>query len=134
MLARVYNDNVCVYKNRFKGELITIPPGQFITLPRAEAVQLSRSFMIHPDTFDGAGVQKKESYSMLRVEVIKDPNAKESDEPQMIRCMATNKEFATQKEFLEHLLSDEKLMEANRAANEDANVPKNIPGTKRPNA
>jgi hypothetical protein len=64
--VKVWNDNVHVFTQRFKGEQVTIPAKGFIEMEWDEAI----SFKSHPFSmkFDGMGQQDPTSFKMIRVE------------------------------------------------------------------
>ncbi len=65
-LAKVWNDNELPFEQKFKDQVIHIPPHDYIEMEYTEA----HSFLGAPFAmkFDGMGQQTKDSYKMLRVE------------------------------------------------------------------
>jgi uncharacterized C2H2 Zn-finger protein len=94
--SRVYNDNKFMFEQEFKGEKITILAGDFVEMDYDDAIQFKS--MYYPPKFDGSGVQKPESYKMLRV-VGQPPNMESSG----FVCAACGDKFATETELDSHV-------------------------------
>lgn len=77
--VRVYNDNKFPHTEKFRGEYLTIEAGQFIEMEREDAVLFKSAFV--PPRYDKGGLQKPESYKMIRLETIKEqaPDAPTSE-------------------------------------------------------
>lgn len=126
MRVRVYNRNTHPYHNTFKGKNVTIPAGGFIEMDRSDAVQLKSKMVVIPNTFDGAGNQRPESFSKLELVPVGGGETVSKVTEKFI-CHATGKEFDSEKEYMAHLKSNEALVEAQRIANEeDENVQKDL--------
>lgn len=124
MRVRVYNRNTHDYHNTFKGKNVTIPAGGYLEMDRSDAVQLKSKMVVIPNTFDGAGNQRPESFS--RLELIPVGSETVNVQEKFI-CHATGKEFDSEREYMAHLKSNEALVEAQRIANEeDENVQKDL--------
>ena len=107
MKAKVWNDNIFPYTERFKGDIITIPPKSFIEMDYDEAVMFRGTFSSIVRDADGA--PKAESYKMIRIEpqgnpvdnVIKqDPN----------KCLACGKVLGSQAELAQHIFNEHPAM------------------------
>lgn len=97
--AIVYNDNKYDYKERFKGEIIKIPAGGSIEMDFFDAM-LFKSQMPPNIELDGNGIQKPESYKMLRV-------VKKGHEPivkvSQFACHSCSEEFMTEAAYKNHV-------------------------------
>lgn len=65
-LVKVWNDNKYPFSDTFKGDKITIGPGEHIEMDWDDAVEFRGQF--YPPEFDGSGNQKAQSFKMIRVE------------------------------------------------------------------
>lgn len=65
-LVKVWNDNVHVFKQKFRGDMVEIPPKSFIEMDWADAHSFKSKGS--PMEFDGMGQPKAESFKMIRVE------------------------------------------------------------------
>ena len=65
-LAKVWNDNVHPFSQKFNGELITIPPKGYVEMDFYDAHSFKSKGS--PMAKDGMGQQDPKSFKMLRVE------------------------------------------------------------------
>lgn len=107
MKAKVWNDNIFPYTEKFKGDVITIEPKGFIEMDYDEAVMFRGTFSSITRTADGA--PKQESYKMIRIEpqgnpvdhvVKQDPN----------KCLACGKVLGSQAELAQHIFNEHPAM------------------------
>jgi len=68
--VRVYNDNKWPHAEKFRGEMITLDPGAFVEMEREDAVLFKSAFT--SPKFDKGGLQRPESFKMIRIEQIVD--------------------------------------------------------------
>ena len=100
--VQVWNKNVHVYKETFKGDKVEIAPNSFIWMDEDEAYQFMGTFS--PPVLDVDGNHKPEGYKMIRV-VIAD-NAPAESKPKSIEndniCVACRYQASDSKDLEEH--------------------------------
>lgn len=64
-LAKVWNDNVHPFKQKWRGQIIEIPAKSFIEMEYTDAVEFKSSYS--PPIIDGQG-ERAEGFKMIRVE------------------------------------------------------------------
>lgn len=104
MLVKVVNDNVYPYTEKFKGQLIHIPAKGSITMDFNEASYFLGT-MPGNIQVDANGIQKPESYKMLRIEKIATEPVKH-EEPKKWTCMACGKHLHTKAAYEAHVSSE----------------------------
>lgn len=107
MRAKVWNDNVYPYSEKFKGDDIYIPAGQFIEMDYDEAIMFKGSFS--SIVRDADGQPKPESYKKIRVEALGNPvdNVIKSDPN---KCLACGKVLGSQAELAKHIFDEHPAM------------------------
>lgn len=107
MKAKVWNDNIHPYSERFKGDLIVIPAGQFIEMDYDEAVMFRGTFS--SIVRDADGQPKPESYKKIRIEALGNPldNVIKSDPN---KCLACGKVLGSQAELAKHIFDEHPAM------------------------
>lgn len=95
--ARVWNDNSAIYKEDFRGDLITIPPKGHVIMDWTDAVAFKGQYT--PILRDGLG--RDLSPKMIRLEKI-EATAQEFPVPKF-RCQMDQKEFDTQEGLDAHI-------------------------------
>jgi hypothetical protein len=99
MNVKVVNDNVHPYKERFRDQTIYIAPRSYVEMEHGEA-HLFLGTMPPNIELDGNGIQKPQSYKMLRIE----PMGGAATTPTPVyKCMIDGREFATQAELDEYI-------------------------------
>lgn len=78
MRTKVWNDNKYDYKEKFKGEEISIPAGGFVEMNRDDAVMFKGSFS--PISTDVDGNPHPKSFKRIRLEHIAEKTAEEKVE------------------------------------------------------
>lgn len=93
MLVRVHNDNVYPYTEKYRGNVISIPAKSYIEMDSNDA---SDFLGTNPGTaeVDANGIQKPQTYKMLRVERI--ANQKTQASAKEFKCMVDGATFPTQ--------------------------------------
>lgn len=91
---RVYNihRDGLTHKEKFKGEDIVIPAGEFVLMDYEDAVQFKGQYF--PLFMNGQGIQAPESYKMIKIEA--GPEAKtenDSENKKVYVCHVDGKEF-----------------------------------------
>lgn len=110
MQVRVVNDNVHVYREKFRGKVIEIGPKASITMDLNDANIFLGT--MPPNIEVGAdGVQRPESYKMLRIE----QGAAPAVEVRKWNCMSCNKDLQTKAAYEEHVAE----MHTEQMADED---------------
>ena len=66
--VRVHNLNQFDHTEKFRGDVITIKAGEFIIMEREDAVLFKSAFT--PPVKDKGGLQKPESFKMIKLEII----------------------------------------------------------------
>lgn len=92
--ARVWNDNDKPYSEKFRDDLITIPPKQFIEMDRADAIQFIGQWVPIRQLDDGTPLNAKR----LRLEDLTLKNV----QPVKIQCQMCKEQFQTDKELALH--------------------------------
>jgi hypothetical protein len=64
--VRVYNDNKYEHREKFRGEIIIIPPGEFVEMNRDDAVLFKSQFT--PVIRNKGGRDDPAGFKMLRIE------------------------------------------------------------------
>ena len=107
MKAKVWNDNIFPYTERYKGDLIEIPAKSFIEMDLDEAVMFRGTFS--SIVRDADGQPKKESFKMIRVEPQGNPvdNVIKSDPN---KCLACGKVLGSQAELAQHIFNEHPAM------------------------
>lgn len=100
MLVRVYNDNVYPYKEKFKGNWIEIQPKSFVEMDHNEA-SLFLGTMPGNIQVGANGLQKPESYKMLRIQ--KDWTVADAPEVKKYVCHACNTDLLTKAAYESHV-------------------------------
>ena len=95
-MVKVFNDNKFVFEQSFRGENIRIEPGKFIEMPWDDAIQFKS--MYFPPKYDGSGVQKPESYKMIRIE-----GSPQHETAAMKVCSCCGDKFLTDAELESHI-------------------------------
>lgn len=95
--AKVYNDNVYPYKEKFKGDEIMIPAKGFIEMEEFDAYEFKGSF--NSPVLGVDGDHKPEGFKMIRVVKLSD-SAEEKDET--IKCMACSYRAENAADLNEH--------------------------------
>lgn len=98
-MVKVWNDNKYPFKQQFKDALIEIPAGKSIEMQWDEAVEFRGLF--YPPETDGSGVQKPESYKMIRIEG-KPPHLVGKGES-MHTCGSCGDKFASENDLDSHI-------------------------------
>jgi len=96
--VRVYNDNIYPYQEKFKGEMLTIQPKQYIEMDLFDAAEFLGQYT--PIVVDGGGAPIPKSYKMLRV--VRPDNFK-AEEKKEILCNACGMKFDTAIELDDHV-------------------------------
>lgn len=143
--ARVYNDNVHPYRENFKGNIVEIPAGGFVTMDFEEALQFE--FTGAPMIKNAGGQQCPTSFKRIRVVAL--DKVAPAEVP--LVCHATGQKVATTEELAalnrehEHLLHDDAKEQVKELREKDdeiaalkaqlaeAAVPKNKGGRPRKN-
>jgi len=103
MRAKVHNDNIYPYRERFKGDMIEIAPKSFIEMDYEEAIDFRGTF--NSIVRDADGQPKAESYKMIRVEPLGNPSdAAVKADPN--KCQACGKVLKNQMELAQHIFDD----------------------------
>lgn len=107
MRAKVWNDNIFPYTERFKGDQITIAANSFIEMDYDEAVLFRGTFssiIRDPD-----GQPKPESYKKIRIEPMGNPvDAVVKTDPN--KCLACGKVLGSQAELAKHIFDEHPAM------------------------
>ena len=98
-MVKVWNDNKLVFRQKFKEALIEIPAGEFVEMQWDEAQEFKSLF--YPPQRDGSGVQKPESYKMLRIEGNPPHLVGASIEEHV--CGSCNDKFASESDLDKHI-------------------------------
>lgn len=103
MRAKVWNDNIYPYTERFKGDIIKIEPKSFIEMDYDEAVLFRGTFS--SIVRDADGQPKQESYKMIRIEPLGNPvdNVVKTDPN---KCLACGKVLGSQAELAKHIFDE----------------------------
>jgi hypothetical protein len=101
MKAKVFNDNIFEYKERFKGDQIVIPAKGYIEMQYEEAMEFKSTFS--PIVLDADGRPKAEGFKMIRVEPIGDPTKAKSKLDEN-KCHACGKVLESQAALAAHIL------------------------------
>lgn len=111
MKAKVWNDNKFVHKEKFRGDMVTIPPGEFIEMDYMDAVQFRGQMTPISRDVDGAPTPK--SFKMIRLEVVPDKKKVEFDN---LVCQSCSYKAADQVDLAKHTLENhsESLAEKSR--------------------
>lgn len=96
--VRVYNDNIYPYQEKYKGELIVIPPKQFVEMDLFDAAEFLGQYT--PIVVDGGGAPLAKSFKMLRVVR---PDGFKAEEKKEILCNACGKKFESTLELDAHV-------------------------------
>jgi hypothetical protein len=88
--VRVYNDNKVKHVEKFKGDMIEIPAGEFLEMQRDEAVQFKSQFF--PPIFDKAKNQTLESMKCIRLAPLSGELEAKPEEPKH-NCMKCGQDF-----------------------------------------
>lgn len=73
-MVKVWNDNKLDFTQEFKGKKVVVPAGEYVEMDWDDAIEFKSEY--YPPVFDGTGVQKPESYKMIRIEgKLRDPEA-----------------------------------------------------------
>lgn len=112
MKAKVWNDNKYVHKEKFRGDLITIAPGEFVEMEYHDAVQFKGQMT--PIARDVDGAPTPQSYKMIRVEAIAEKAKKEDFDVSI--CQSCSYKAADQVDLAKHILENhsETLAEKSR--------------------
>lgn len=103
MKAKVWNDNIYPYSEKFKGDLIKIEPNSFIEMDYDEAVMFLGTFSSIVRDADGQATQA--SWKKLRIE----PMGKPSDnviKADPNKCIACGKVLSSQAELAQHIFNE----------------------------
>lgn len=130
MQVRVWNDNVHVYQEKWRDEVIEIPPKQYITMEFMDASDFlgTRPPLIE---VDASGIQKPTSYKMLRIEKL---DGREISHKKEFRCMMDGKVFNSQAsldEYIERHYSEQIVDEESKVAFEKTKKAKAPKGVKK---
>ena len=103
MKSKVWNDNIYPYSERFKGDLIEIPPRSFIEMDYDEAIMFRGTFS--SIVRDADGQAKQSSWKMIRVEPLGNPvdNVIKADPN---KCQACGKVLSNQAELAQHIFNE----------------------------
>ena len=101
--VKIVNNNRFDHTEKFRGELVVIPKdGGSVQMIREDAVLFKSQF--YQPLFDASGVQKAESYKMLKIEEIPEELVKDlPPDGSKFKCMACSKNCATEKLLKDHL-------------------------------
>lgn len=104
-LVRVYNDNKFTHTEQFKGDKITIAPGEFIEMTEEDAVNFRGQYF--PIRLGGNDQPTPESYKMIRI--VKDFTKVETKPEVTIHSCHACKYLATSEADLnEHIMANHK--------------------------
>lgn len=103
MKAKVWNDNIYPYSEMFRGDKITIAPGQFIEMDYMDAVQFRGT--MNSISYDADGAPRPESYKKIRIEEIKDAKPA-TVEDMSLDCNVCNYKAKDQVDFAKHVLEN----------------------------
>jgi hypothetical protein len=107
MRAKVWNDNIYPYSEKFKGDLIKIEPNSFIEMDYDEAIMFKGTFS--SIVRDADGHPKQESWKKIRVEPIGNPvDAVIKTDPN--KCLACGKVLGSQAELAKHIFDEHPAM------------------------
>lgn len=104
MRVRVYNDNTYVYREKFKGEMIVIEPGKFVSMEDDDAVLFLGTF-ISPRV-KGDNVPDPRGFKRLRI----DKNTQEVaaarpvDQVSALKCQKCGYSATSPTDLSEHAL------------------------------
>lgn len=104
MKAKVYNvhSHGMTHREKFRDELIEIKAGEYVEMDYEDAIQFKSAFF-HM-TMDGSGVQKPESYKMLKIVPFEiDTNDKSGPPPEFV-CQMDGKKFSSEAELKAYTL------------------------------
>lgn len=101
MIVKVVNDNVHPYTEKFKGNVISIPPKGHVEMDHNEAAQFLGSNPGIARTL-GNGLQDPKTYKMLRIEPLGQKPAADAKTKEFV-CMACNKDLVSKKALEEHI-------------------------------
>jgi len=104
---RVYNihKDGLTHKEKFKGEDLVIPVGEFILMDYEDAVQFRGQYF--PIRDNAMGVQDPASYKMIKIEAGPEANNKEIDDSKKVYvCHVDGKEFADKNLLDEYMKSN----------------------------
>jgi hypothetical protein len=113
--VKVWNDNVHPFSQKFKEEQINIPAKGHVKMQWDDAQQFLGTYF--QPQLDGSGIQKAESYKMLRIEG-SPPHLQLAEQI----CAACGDKFASEPDLNAHIdrhhldeLEDQKLAQKRRA-------------------
>jgi|DEB0MinimDraft_6_1074348.scaffolds.fasta_scaffold01604_9 hypothetical protein len=89
-MVKVWNDNHLDYTEPFEDYHISIKAGHFITMDEEKAIKFKGQY--RPIIKDGGGVQKPESYKMIRIEPIGKQELKTIDSHRCQGCSFIGKD------------------------------------------
>lgn len=101
---RVYNihKDGFTHKEKFKGDDIVIPAGEFVLMDYEDAVQFKGQYF--PIVINAQGVQDPKSYKMLKIEAGPEAKLDEIDNKQRIYiCHVDGKEFSDKASLDEYM-------------------------------
>lgn len=100
MLVKVWNDNTHEYKEKFRGNWISVPASSFIEMDADEAEAFKSSFSF--PTKDEQGRPDPKHFKKIRIEL---PANHALAEPDALTCHATGQKAATPEDLAKMLLS-----------------------------
>ena len=98
MMVKVWNDNIHDFKQKFRDDVIFIPAKGFVELEEDDAHNFVCQYS--PPVVDASGVQKPESYKMLKIERDGSENKLKLDP---WTCQACNYKGVNKKDLTTHI-------------------------------
>lgn len=98
-MVKVWNDNTLPYKEVFEEKQIVIEPSRFVLMDYEKAIKFRGTFA--PIKVDAGGVQLKESYKKIRLEVIK--GTKEMSDATKHLCQSCKYLAISEKDLDDHI-------------------------------
>ena len=103
MKAKVWNDNIYPYTEKFKGDEIYIPAGKFVEMDYDEAIMFKGTFS--PIVRDADNQPTQQSWKKIRVEAMGNPvDAVIKEDPN--KCQACGKVLSNQAELAQHIFNE----------------------------
>jgi hypothetical protein len=127
MKVRVYNTNKYPFEQKFRDDVIKIPPGGFVEMERDEAVAFKSTW--YPVRLDYNGNVDESSYKRISIKPIPGAGEVEIETPKFVN-QATGEAFETHAQLMASINADPELVSRQRAANEDLEVAKNVKAAK----
>jgi len=99
MKVKVWNDGPVDWVEEFKGDVITIPRGEYIDMTRSRAVKFLSQFAPFEKVVQG---QSRPNPKKLRIEADPEEDAKRKDQPLRFTCTADDTRYRTQEGLKNH--------------------------------